>query len=247
MNQNQAQNQNLKIALIGNGKTGSKVQEMILSEPGKYSLIGPFNSRNRVEDNLHLLADADVIIVFVPGSAVDGLIPHLMKLKKIVIWGSTGYKWEEKVSTLNESLINAGVVWIYAYNFSLMMNMIKELMTVSKKFLPLFDVSISIKEIHHIHKKDAPSGTALMWRDWLLQENTNIKIESVREGDVVGIHELTIESENERIQIIHQSKDRKLFAEGALWCALFATKSKLNKNCNAGLLSFNQFVLQILK
>ncbi|MBF0297980.1 MAG: hypothetical protein HQK51_04630 [Oligoflexia bacterium] len=267
----------LNIALIGNGKTGSKVEELINEEKNyahkKLNLIGPFNTRNKIENNLDELSKADVVIVFTPASAIDFLCPYLLDANKMVLWGCTGYNWEEKKHILEIELNKKNLLWIYASNFSLMMNLIKELITTSKKFLPLYQqpfsnnngngdenknesenkrddrLKISIKEIHHIHKKDVPSGTALLWKEWFQKQknniSSNISIESIREDDVVGIHELTIESKYEKIKIVHESKDRRLFAEGALWGARKLSEI-VNETNSSGLLNFNDFVLKYL-
>src|SRR5690606_7558401 len=105
-------------------------------------------------------------------------------------------------------------VWIQANNFSIGMAIAKEiishlsLMNIPEEFL------LKIKEIHHIHKLDAPSGTALRWKEWT---GRDIEIESERIGDVVGIHSLTLTSSEEEITITHDAKKRDVFAKGAIW------------------------------
>jgi 4-hydroxy-tetrahydrodipicolinate reductase len=88
--------------------------------------------------------------------------------------------------------------------------------------------------VHHIHKKDAPSGTALSWKEWL---NKEAEITSAREGDVNGIHELTVSTANERITLKHDALDRALFAEGAIWAAEQLIK---NQNLTNGIYTFGQ-------
>ncbi len=74
--------------------------------------------------------------------------------------------------------------------------------------------SFHIHEVHHTKKLDAPSGTALTWRDWV---GENFDISSERTGDVIGDHTLTLKTDNELITLRHEALDRKIFAEGALW------------------------------
>ena len=76
------------------------------------------------------------------------------------------------------------------------------------------DPVFKIHEVHHIHKKDAPSGTALSWKEWLAKD---AEVTSAREGDINGIHELTVTTETEEITLKHNALDRSLFAEGAIW------------------------------
>ena len=99
---------------------------------------------------------------------------------------------------------------------------------------------ITITETHHIDKKDAPSGTALLWNEWLGSDN---EIKSIRESDTIGLHEAKIMTEMEKITITHQATDRKLFAEGALWCA----KAVIQLNFESGLYSFENIVDRYLK
>jgi len=98
-----------------------------------------------------------------------------------------------------------------------------------------------IHEVHHIHKQDAPSGTALSWQDWLGKEAA---ISSAREGDVKGLHELHIKTEYESIYLKHEAHDRKLFAEGAIWTAKYLME---NPQIDAGVYHFSSIFDQAFK
>jgi 4-hydroxy-tetrahydrodipicolinate reductase len=78
------------------------------------------------------------------------------------------------------------------------------------------EYGFALHEVHHRHKKDRPSGTALSWVEWLGLE---ADVSSGRVGDVVGDHKLTLEIPYEQINIQHVASDRKVFAQGALWTA----------------------------
>lgn len=86
----------------------------------------------------------------------------------------------------------------------------------------------SLRETHHIHKKDSPSGTALKLQKRLLARAPHLKIpiESIREGEVFGIHELKIELPGETLEIRHQAESRQVFAEGALLALMWAERQK---------------------
>lgn len=196
----------MKAAVIGTGKTGSAILE----------LAGPdavgFNSMNmpQKED----LKDFDCVIVFVPTTAANEIMELLKGLPLRVIWGTTGMQWPVD---FQEKIKKSGATWIIGSNFSLGMNLVRRAIQLMGQQADLLKKpAFSIREIHHIHKKDKPSGTAISWKEWL---NQPAEIESEREGDVKGIHELNIRTNFESISIKHEAHDRKLFAEGALWTA----------------------------
>jgi 4-hydroxy-tetrahydrodipicolinate reductase len=97
------------------------------------------------------------------------------------------------------------------------MNLVYGMIKVLSKTPELFDeYAFKLHEIHHIHKKDQPSGTALSWEKWLGQK---IDITSERIGDNPGEHKLTLVTPYEDIALEHKSKDRRIFAQGAIWTA----------------------------
>lgn len=197
----------MKIAVIGTGKTGGKVVE----------LLGPDKALTFDENNpptTEKLKQADAAIIFVPGDAVPEVLPTVLKAGIPAAWGSTGYEWPED---LDAQVKAKNTKWILASNFSLGMNIIrKSIETISAGSAILKNPQFHIHEVHHVHKKDAPSGTALSWKEWLDQE---AEVTSAREGDVKGIHELTMKTETEEITLRHKALDRALFAEGAIWAA----------------------------
>lgn len=207
----------MKIALLGKGKTGGKVLELILLAKIPHTI---FDSQNKpTKDNLK---GHDVVISFLPGEAFYHYLPLLIESKIPVVTGSTGMTWPSGFDlTLKEKRIK----WIYATNFSLGMNIVYQMIKVmSKAQKILSDYHFSLHEIHHIHKLDSPSGTALSWKSWVGHE---MDITSERKGDVAGIHELKLSTPYEEISLKHTALDRKIFAEGALFAArkLYADKS----------------------
>lgn len=197
----------MKIALLGTGRTGSKVLEIA----GKDQVIG-FDESNI--PTLDKLKNCDVAISFLPGPAFGKYMDLLTESGLPVAVGSTGFVWPEDT---DQKLKAAKLTWIKSSNFALGMNLIRAMIKSLSKASKLFDeYEFSIEEIHHIHKKDSPSGTALTWQDWLGSE---IEISSKREGDNPGFHKLTLKTPYEDISIDHQSKDRRIFAQGALWTA----------------------------
>lgn len=210
----------MRIALLGKGKTGSKVLELATCE------VEFFDRLN--EPTYEKLIKHDVIISFLPGEAFESLIPVLLETKKPVVTGSTGFKWPQNFDkTLQEKKLS----WIYATNFSLGVVVLKQLIERLNKVDHLFkEKSITIHEVHHTKKLDAPSGTALSMKEWL---KSPCEVTSERTGDVVGLHTLTLETGGEYIRLEHEAKDRTLFAEGALWAANYITKNKMEPGLHA--------------
>lgn len=198
----------MKIAVIGTGKTGGKVVEMLAEN----QIVGPFDSSNK--PTADALTEADAAILFVPGAAADELIAPLMQAGIPAAWGTTGYDWPED---LDQQLKEKNIKWLRASNFSLGMNIVRRcLRVIGQGSSVLDDSTFHIHEIHHKHKQDAPSGTAISWKKWLGRE---AEITSERKGDIKGIHQLEVKTGSESIHLKHEAHDRKIFAEGAIWAA----------------------------
>ena len=214
----------MKIALLGSGKTGSKILE------NKKHFVKVFNTANK--PTLNKLKNFDVVISFLPGDAFKNYIPLLMGSKLPVVVGSTGFTWPKN---FNNTLKKNKLRWIYASNFSIGMVLIKNIVLKISEAKKLFsDYKIMINETHHIHKKDKPSGTALSIEKWIDEE---CSIKSIRIGDVIGSHELIFKTTSEEIKVSHNAMDRKLFADGAIWSAEYILKNK-----KFGLYNFSDIV-----
>jgi 4-hydroxy-tetrahydrodipicolinate reductase len=197
----------MKVALLGTGRTGGKVIDIL----GEDNVVG-FNESN--PPSLEKLRACDVAISFLPG---PGLMEHLDMLIESglpVATGSTGFVWPDDV---HKRLKQNGTAWVTASNFSLGMNLVYCMIKVLSKTPELFDeYAFKLHEIHHIHKKDQPSGTALSWEKWLGQK---VDITSERIGDNPGEHKLALVTPYEDITLEHKAKDRRIFAQGAIWTA----------------------------
>ncbi|MFT4929192.1 MAG: 4-hydroxy-tetrahydrodipicolinate reductase [Phenylobacterium sp.] len=202
----------MNIAIIGDGRTGQQVVKLLQSDT-EHQISGIYNSRNPV--SVEALQQADVAIVFVPPTVIESLIPVLLAAKIDVVCGTTGYEWPQ---SLREQVASNNNRWVCAHNFSLAMNLMRHCLGIlGKSGLLLGNPQYQIEEVHHTKKLDSPSGTAISWRDWLAHD---CEINAIREGDVIGIHELKLETEFEKIQLRHESKDRALFGQGAIWAAV---------------------------
>ncbi len=196
----------MKIAVIGTGKTGGKV----------FNLLGDqavaFNTRN--EPLPGKLKTCDAAIIFVPGDSAMSVYENVLESGIPAVWGTTGFDWP---ADLDKKLKDKNLRWVIGSNFSMGMNLVRKAIGLfSEQASLLNSPEYHIHEVHHVHKKDAPSGTALSWREWLGKE---AEITSERKGDIKGIHELEISTDTERIVLRHEALDRALFAEGAIWAA----------------------------
>lgn len=197
----------MKISVIGTGKTGGKVVELLGD-----NLAYAFDEEN--PPTAEKLKESDALIIFVPGDAVGDILDLIIESGVPAAWGSTGFEWPED---LDERVKGADSKWVLATNFSLGMNIMRHtIKKISAGSEILDDPQFHIHEVHHIHKKDAPSGTALSWKEWL---DKDAEVTSAREGDINGIHELTLKTAREKITLKHEALDRSIFAEGAIWAA----------------------------
>ncbi|MDX1592304.1 MAG: dihydrodipicolinate reductase C-terminal domain-containing protein [Balneolaceae bacterium] len=198
----------MKISVIGTGKTGSSVVELLGSEAVPFDTSKP--------PTVDKLSETDAAIVFVPADAAEEISELLLETSIPAVWGTTGYAWPQ---SLPENVKKAGSRWVIGSNFSMGMNLIRKTLRILGSGSSLLeDAEFHIHEVHHTGKKDAPSGTALSWQEWLGQD---AHISSDRQGDVKGIHSLHIKTKYESITLKHEAHSRLLFAEGAVWTAKY--------------------------
>ena len=231
----------MKIALLGYGKMG-KVIERIALERGHEIVLkkDEFNTYDGLEN-------ADVAIDFsVPMAAVDN-ISSCFHAHVPVVSGTTGWldRYDEMIALCKEK--NGG--FISSSNFSLGVNIFFGLNEYLAKMMANLDnYNVTMEEIHHIHKLDEPSGTAISlakgviensnYTGWTLEEakEKEIHIEAVREGEVPGTHTVTYNSSIDSIEIKHTAHNREGFALGAViaaeWLAgkqgIFSMRDVLN-------------------
>ncbi len=231
----------MKIALLGYGRMGKEIEKIALSR-GHEIVI-----RKDVEDVVDITL-ADVAIDFsVPSSAFNN-ITDCINNQVPVISGTTGWldKYEDAVALCKEK----DSAFIYASNYSLGVNIFFELnKQLAKMMSSLEDYNISMEEIHHTKKLDAPSGTAITLAEGII-ENTakeewklgneisekSIPIEAKRIPEVPGTHTVWYNSEVDSIEIKHTAHNRKGFALGAVVAAewilgkkgIFSMKDVLN-------------------
>jgi 4-hydroxy-tetrahydrodipicolinate reductase len=214
----------MKIALLGYGKMG-QIIERIATERGHEIVV-----RKSIDDTFEGIENAQIAIEF---SAPDAAIENLSKCFEMgipVVSGTTGWleKYDEMVTLCN----NQSSAMIYSSNYSLGVNLFFELNEqLAKKMSKFNQYKVSMEEIHHIHKLDAPSGTAITlaegiinnsnYKSWTLENpsENQINIEAKRMGEVPGTHTVFYNSEIDSIEIKHTAHNREGFALGAVVAA----------------------------
>lgn len=227
----------MNIAIIGYGKVGHEI-EKICRERG-HNIVCTIDANEEAKFDSDEFKSADVAIEFSsPESALNNY-KLAFAANVPVVSGTTG--WLDKIDVVKEACEKDGQTFFYASNFSLGVNILfavnKYLANIMNDF-PEYDVHVD--ETHHIHKLDAPSGTALTIAEGILQSlerkkqwkldkqnsDDDLQINAFREGEVPGIHTIKYESEVDSITLSHDAKSRKGFALGAVVAAEFAAKKK---------------------
>ncbi len=179
----------------------------------------------------------DVAIDFSTPEAAFDNIAFCLENGIPIISGTTG--WLDKYNEVTSLCESKEGAFLYASNFSLGVNIFFELnRKLAKMMAPLQEYQVEMEEIHHIHKLDAPSGTAITlaegiientaYEDWNLNKKSEAKIpiHSKREGEVPGTHIINFSSEVDSIEIKHTANNREGFAMGALIAAEWIADKK---------------------
>jgi len=227
----------MKIALIGYGKMGKTIEQIALNRG--HQIVSIVDINNPEEFQSANFKSADVAIEFTtPATAFDNYMKSFAADVPVVS-GTTG--WLDRIGEIKEKCEKEGKTFFYASNFSIGVNIFFALNKYLAKIMNNFpSYNISMTETHHIHKLDAPSGTAITLAEgiienvdrkdrWTLEtaeQPTDLPIHAIREGEVPGIHEVTYESDVDYISIKHDAKSRAGFALGAVVAAEFTAGKK---------------------
>jgi dihydrodipicolinate reductase len=246
----------MKIALIGYGKMGRMIEQVAL-ERG-HEIVCKIDADNQEEFDSPAFATADVAIEFTTPTAAYGNYLKAFAHNVKVVSGSTGWQHEHKAD-VERLCTEGGQTLFWASNFSIGVAIFSAVNRYLAKIMnqyPQYDVEM--EETHHIHKLDAPSGTAITLAEDILENidrktkwakgkqiaadgtvtdaepmaNDVLPIASLRRGEVPGIHSICYESEADGIIITHDAHNRKGFALGAVLAAEYTKE-------HSGLLSTN--------
>ncbi|MEZ4858153.1 MAG: 4-hydroxy-tetrahydrodipicolinate reductase [Flavobacteriaceae bacterium] len=214
----------MKIALLGYGKMGKTIERLVMEKGHEVVFIATQNTSQGD------LKQADVAIEFSVAEAAVENISICFQNNIPVVSGTTG--WIERYHEVLKICEIRNGSFIYASNFSVGVNLffnlngyLAQLMQPWKDYIP------SIEEVHHIQKKDAPSGTAISLADGILrhsalkgwtlnsEDSDAVTIRAIREGDVKGTHIVQYHSAIDTLSIKHEAHSREGFALGAILAA----------------------------
>ena len=220
----------MRIALIGYGKMGKMIKEV--AEQRGHDVVLKINIENLEDFTAENMAQVDVAIEFTaPESAYENVV-KCIDFGVPVVSGSTG--WNEKLESAKAYCQQKGGSFLHASNFSIGVNIFFEVNKLLARLMASQpDYDVSLKEIHHTQKKDAPSGTAVTLAEqvianlprkqsWVNHESYHpekLTIISERVDPAPGTHYVKYTSEVDDIEIIHTAHSRKGFALGAVLAA----------------------------
>lgn len=227
----------MKIALIGYGKMGHEIEKIALSRG--HEVVCTIDIGEEYKFDSKEFKSADVAIEFTSPESAFNNYKRAFAAGVAVVSGTTG--WLEHLDEIKKECNDNGKTFFYASNFSLGVNLFFALNKKLAKMMNSYNnYDVRMEETHHIHKLDAPSGTAITLAEGVLENinrkdkwaldkaevSSDLQITSFREGEVPGIHTVIYESGEDSITITHDAKSRKGFALGAVLAAEFAKDKK---------------------
>lgn len=227
----------MKIVLLGYGKMGQMIEKFAQKRGHEVSLI--VDAHNRDSISVEDLEDADVAIDFSTPDAALSNISLCFEANLPIVVGTTG--WYEHLQEVKETCIEADQALLYGSNFSIGVNIFFHVNRLLAKAMdPYKQYDVQVEEIHHIHKLDAPSGTAITIAEGIIENSTSksswvnevvgnnvevinkpdeLLIESLRIEEVPGTHTVLYSSEVDQIEFKHTAHNREGFALGAVVAA----------------------------
>lgn len=223
----------MKIAMIGTGKMGMAAADA--ARQSGHEIVFEINHLNRTDFSIEDLKKVDIAIEFTQPDAVLENLYWCLAAGIPVVSGTTG--WHNRYAEVHERFMNAKGSLLTATNFSVGVNIMFELNKQLASWMkdhPQYQASM--QETHHTRKLDKPSGTAVtlaqemiqahqQYKNWELQdgnitlEKSVLPIRSIRENEVIGMHEVTWTSPIDKISIGHEAFNRDGFAQGAVLAA----------------------------
>jgi 4-hydroxy-tetrahydrodipicolinate reductase len=203
----------VRVALIGaRGRMGQTIIDLSKDDP-KIDIVAQCDLGDAIDP---AIKDCDVAIDFSHAGAIEEICRAALQHRKALVIGTTGHSAEQRQFIQKTA---GSLPIVFASNFSVGVNALFALTRRAAEILGS-ESAPQIVETHHKMKKDAPSGTAKTLGEILKEATkTEVPIESVREGDVVGEHTVSFVGPGERLELTHRAGSREIFASGALRAA----------------------------
>ena len=221
----------MKIGLLGYGKMGKAIEQ--IAEKQGIEIVWRIRQEDRPNLSPTLLRQADVAIEFSRPEAAFDNVMLCLEAGLPVVSGTTG--WLEKLPDAQKFCLEKQGAMLWASNFSVGVNLF---FALNRRLAELManrpEYAAALSETHHIHKLDAPSGTAVTLANQLIEESNRyngwvlapekpsaqqVSIEAIREGEVPGTHQIKWQSAVDEISIEHRAHSRTGFAAGAVLAA----------------------------
>lgn len=227
----------MKVGIVGFGKMGQEINKLALEKGHEVNLI--VDLENRHDLNPQNLKKVDVVLEFTTPEAAPENIITCFDGGAAVVSGTTG--WMDRFDEVTSHCRQTNRAFFYASNYSLGVNILFTINRYLAKIMNRFpEYDVLIEEIHHLQKRDAPSGTAITLAEEMIPllekkdrwepagDNAErvIPIESVRKDAITGVHTVSYRSAFDTLEIRHSAKSRRGFAVGALMAAGFLAGKK---------------------
>jgi 4-hydroxy-tetrahydrodipicolinate reductase len=203
----------VRVALIGaRGRMGQTIIDLVRKDP-TIDIVAQCDLGDAIEP---VMENCDVAIDFSNAGAINEVCSAASKHRRALVIGTTGHSSEQR-QLIEKTAQSLPIV--FASNFSVGVN---TLFALTRRAAEILDEEFAaqITETHHTKKKDAPSGTAKTLGEILKQTGkSDVAIESIREGEVVGDHTVIFVGPHERLELTHRAGSREIFASGALRAA----------------------------
>jgi 4-hydroxy-tetrahydrodipicolinate reductase len=211
----------IRLLLIGHGRMGQLVERL---SPAHGCEIAGIVTEESGPDAIAAtdFGPVDVAVDFTQPDAVGGNFRQLAKRRINVVIGTTG--WQRDEASLRDIALREGIGVLASANFSIGMAVFRAaVQETARRFAAIGDVGAWIHESHHSAKKDAPSGTALMLKTAMAEAGypRPVDVSSTRAGSIPGTHVVGFDAPAETMTLVHEVRDRAVFAHGALQAALW--------------------------
>ncbi len=207
----------MKLIIVGYGKMGRLIDQLATDQG--HTVTGRFDV-----GEADWSTPADVAIDFTTAAALHDNFPRYLARRLPVVIGTTG--WNDRLLDYQVAAAKAGIGVVAAANFSIGVNLFQLMIAEASRLMAGHaQYGAWIHEAHHVTKKDAPSGTALLLRDAMITAGypRPIDVSSTRAGAIPGTHTIGFDTASDTIELTHTARDRYGFAAGALLAARFVS------------------------